>query len=423
MFDVVETIRQTAVKFRREDDSEAVADAGQEAAIAVARADGERRARVQLFLASREYRRRPASQPPPPDSRARRFHPAARHDGLCARTAEGEPERDSQRTATLQKFFNDALIVPVLTAHPTEVQRKSILDAQHEVARLLAERDQELTARERAHNEAMLRARVTSLWQTRMLRDARLTVADEIENALSYYRATFLEEIPALYADIEAALRRARPAPRACRRSCRWAAGLAAIATAIRTSPRPRSMHAITRQATVIFEHYLEQVHKLGAELSVSNLLAGASDALKALADASPDQSPHRIDEPYRRALIGMYTRLAASAACGSAKAACRCAARAARHPAKPYAIGGGIRARPARADRIARRASRRVSVGAASVAAGARRRSVRLPSGEHRLASKLGHPRSGDRGTAQARGRRRTITRRCPKPTRSRCC
>src|SRR5260370_16252915 len=75
----------------------------------------------------------------------------------------------SSAKATLEKFFDDALIVPVLTAHPTEVSRKSILDAQHEVARLLAERDQELTARERAHNEAMLRSRVTSLWQTPML--------------------------------------------------------------------------------------------------------------------------------------------------------------------------------------------------------------------------------------------------------------
>ncbi len=62
--------------------------------------------------------------------------------------------------------------------------------------------------RERAHNESQLRARVTSLWQTRMLRDAALTVGDEIENALSYYRATFLDEIPALYADIESRARR-----------------------------------------------------------------------------------------------------------------------------------------------------------------------------------------------------------------------
>ena len=67
------------------------------------------------------------------------------------------------------------------------MQRKSILDAQHDIARLLAKRDQPLAHRERTRNDTLLRARVTSLWQTRMLRDARLTIADEIENALSFY--------------------------------------------------------------------------------------------------------------------------------------------------------------------------------------------------------------------------------------------
>jgi phosphoenolpyruvate carboxylase len=57
------------------------------------------------------------------------------------------------------------------------------------------------TERGRADNEALLRARVTQLWQTRMLRYTKLTVADEIENALSYYQATFLRQIPRLYRD------------------------------------------------------------------------------------------------------------------------------------------------------------------------------------------------------------------------------
>jgi phosphoenolpyruvate carboxylase len=222
----------------------------------------------------------------------------------------------------------------VLTAHPTEVSRKSILDAQHEVARLLAERDQELTARERAHNESMLRSRVTSLWQTRMLRDARLTVADEIENALSYYHATFLEEIPALYADIEAALAE-HGLPARLPPFLQMGSWIGGDRDGNPNVTAPTLVHAITRQATVIFEHYLEQVHKLGAELSVSHLLAGASDALKTLADASPDSSPHRIDEPYRRALIGVYARLVASAdeRLGNGVVAAR-----SRHPAKPYA-------------------------------------------------------------------------------------
>ena len=101
---------------------------------------------------------------------------------------------------------------PVLTAHPTEVQRKSILDAERDIAHLLTQRDEikaralpkdALAPRELAANESQIRARVLQLWQTRLLRFTKLTVADEIENALSYYEATFLREIPKIYADLE----------------------------------------------------------------------------------------------------------------------------------------------------------------------------------------------------------------------------
>ncbi|HEY1997650.1 phosphoenolpyruvate carboxylase [Paraburkholderia sp.] len=310
VFDVVETIRQTAVRFRREDDSAAaqtlekkLRSLSPEQTVSVVRAFS-----YFSHLANiAEDRHR---------NRRHRIHAlagSASQAGTMAYALERLMEANAAATPVLQQFFNEALIVPVLTAHPTEVQRKSILDAQHDIARLLAERDQPLTERERAHNESLLRARVTSLWQTRMLRDARLTVADEIENALSYYRATFLEEIPALYADIEAALAEhgldARLPPFFQMGS--WIGGDRDGNPNVSAATLE---DAITRQAAVIFEHYLEQVHKLGAELSVSNLLTGASDALKALAAASPDQSPHRVDEPYRRALIGIYTRLAASA-------------------------------------------------------------------------------------------------------------
>jgi phosphoenolpyruvate carboxylase len=86
-------------------------------------------------------------------------------------------------------------VSPVLTAHPTEVQRKSILDGERAIAQLLAAREH-LLPRELADNEAQIRARVMQLWQTRLLRFTKLTVADEIENALSYYEATFLRQIP-----------------------------------------------------------------------------------------------------------------------------------------------------------------------------------------------------------------------------------
>ena len=125
-------------------------------------------------------------------------------------------------------------VVPVLTAHPTEVQRKSILDAEREIARLLTERDaiqsrarmfnsarDLLSPRELAANEAGLRARIAQVWQTRLLRVSRLTVADEIENALSYYESTFLAEIPKIYVDLELALAGASPSPA----FCAWASG------------------------------------------------------------------------------------------------------------------------------------------------------------------------------------------------------
>src|SRR5205823_5007069 len=93
-----------------------------------------------------------------------------------------------------------------LTAHPTEVQRQSVLDAEHAIARLLVERDALTTPRERDANVAATRARVAQLWQTRMLRTSKLSVVNEIDNSLAYYQATFLREIPRLYADLEAAL-------------------------------------------------------------------------------------------------------------------------------------------------------------------------------------------------------------------------
>ncbi|WP_321804755.1 phosphoenolpyruvate carboxylase [Burkholderia sp. BCC1993] len=310
VFDVVETIRQTAVKFRREDDSEAAQTLEKklrkltpEQTVSVVRAFSYF-SHLANIAEDRHHNRR------------RRIHALAgssAQPGTVAYALEQLKTTGNASKRLLQRFFDDALIVPVLTAHPTEVQRKSILDAQHDIARLLAERDQELTARERQYNESMLRARVTALWQTRMLRDARLTVGDEIENALSYYRATFLDELPALYGDIEAALAEHGLSARvpAFFQMGSWIGG---DRDGNPNVTAPTLEEAINRQSAVILEHYLEQVHKLGAELSVSNLLVGANDAVKALAAASPDQSPHRVDEPYRRALIGIYTRLAASA-------------------------------------------------------------------------------------------------------------
>ncbi len=310
VFDIVETIRQTAVRFRREDDNaDALALEKQLRALSPEQTVSVVRAFSYFsHLANiAEDRHR---------NRRRRIHDlagSAPQAGTIAHSLERLALAGAAATPVLQQFFNDALIVPVLTAHPTEVQRKSTLDSQHDIARLLAERDQPLTHRELEHNESLLRARVTSLWQTRMLRESRLTVGDEIENALSYYHTTFLTEIPALYGEIETQLKEHGLSARlpAFFQMGSWIGGDRDGNPNVTAATLEE---ASERQAQVILQHYLDEVHRLGAELSVSNLLAGASAELQALAEASPDQSPHRVDEPYRRALIGVYTRLAASA-------------------------------------------------------------------------------------------------------------
>nr|WP_240648075.1 phosphoenolpyruvate carboxylase [Pararobbsia silviterrae] len=310
VFDVVETIRQTAVKFRRENDREAA----QKLDKMLNKLDREQTNSVVRAFSYFSHLANIAEDRH--HNRRRRVHAlagSAPQPSTLAHALERLMETDRDCAKTLQRFFDEALIVPVLTAHPTEVQRKSILDAQHDIAHLLAERDRELTAREREQNTESLRARVTTLWQTRMLRDTKLTVADEIENALSYYRTTFLTEIPALYDDIEHALGEhgidATLAP--FLQMGHWIGGDRDGNPNVTSETLQR---AITRQATVIFEHYLNEVHTLGAELSVSSLLVEASSELQALCNASPDQSAHRSDEPYRRALIGVYARVAATA-------------------------------------------------------------------------------------------------------------
>ncbi|RCW73956.1 phosphoenolpyruvate carboxylase [Pseudorhodoferax soli] len=212
-------------------------------------------------------------------------------------------------------------VSPVLTAHPTEVQRKSILDAERDIAQLLTARDEvrlraqlagtgrdALAPRELAANEAQLRARVMQLWQTRLLRFSKLTVADEIENALSYYEATFLREIPKLYAQLERELGNQPVA--SFLRMGQWIGGDRDGNPNVSAETME---YAMRHQAEMALRHYLTEVHHLGAELSLSARLVDIPAEMQALAERSPDTSEHRKDEPYRRALTGMYARLAAT--------------------------------------------------------------------------------------------------------------
>src|SRR5450830_1863493 len=318
VFEVVETIRQTAVRFRRESDAKAGAELDK---LLKKLTRDQTNSVVRAFSYFSHLANIAEDQH---HNRRRRAHLLAGSAPQPSSVAYALSRLDNAGVSgnTVRNFLAESLISPVLTAHPTEVQRKSILDAEREIARLLALRDQPLTPKELRDNTALLRARIATLWQTRMLRYTKLTVADEIENALSYYRITFLRELPALYDDIEDEINTQFPARARSNRSApteltpflqmgSWIGGDRDGNPNVNADTMQR---ALQRQSSTVFDFYLDEVHALGAELSISTLMVDASTDLLALADASPDNSGHRADEPYRRALIGVYARLAATA-------------------------------------------------------------------------------------------------------------
>ncbi len=205
-------------------------------------------------------------------------------------------------------LLDRALITPVLTAHPTEVMRKSMLDHRNRIADLMAQRD--AGRRETVSGEVIeeaITAQIAFLWQTRALRHERLYVADEVDIALTYLRDIFLPVMPPLYARWERLLKKRPPS---FLRLGSWIGG-----------DRDGNPHVtaeslrltLGRASHALLGDYLEQLNAIGAELSLSSEIAVVSESLAALADASADHKAARADEPYRRAISGMYARLAAT--------------------------------------------------------------------------------------------------------------
>jgi phosphoenolpyruvate carboxylase len=301
IFERVEGIRQAAVAFRRENAGEAELDALLNAleldqTMDVVRAFSFFSHLLNIAEDEQQHRRR-------------RAHAAA-----------GSPRRPGSLSYALDQvkalgfenllaWFERAHVSPVLTAHPTEVQRQSILDCEREIARLIAQPQS-------GQRDEAIHAEVLRLWLTSMLRLHKLQVSDEVANGIGFFRLTFLHELPRLYAEFEHALKE-----RFQMEQLPWLPPFLTVgswiggdrdgnpnvdATVLRTA---QMLHA-----RLLFEHYLAEVNALGRELGLSARLFHVPPEVHALADRSGDPSPHRQDEPYRRALTGIYARLAATA-------------------------------------------------------------------------------------------------------------
>jgi phosphoenolpyruvate carboxylase len=234
-----------------------------------------------------------------------------------AHAEAGSPRRPGSFAFALEKiqaseeamlaWFARARVSPVLTAHPTEVQRQSILDCEREIARLIA-------LPQSAARDKALHAEVLRLWLTAMLRLSKLAVADEIANSLAYFRLTFIHELPRLYAELEEALRVRFALERAP-----WLPPFLTVGTWVggdrdgNPNVGAQTLEtAVALQARMILGHYLEEVNLLGKELALSERTRKAPREVVELAERSGDPSVYRQDEPYRRAVSGIYSRLAA---------------------------------------------------------------------------------------------------------------
>ena len=312
VFDLVERIRQTSIRFHRDNDKparrelELILDSmSTSQTVRIVRAFSYFSHLANIAEDQNNIRqmraRSKAGETPPPGSLALTLS-HARTAGFSA--------------SDLRKFFAGALASPVLTAHPTEVRRKSTIDREMEIAALLDCRERvQLTREEVEASDEQLRRAVLTLWQTNLLRRTKLTVLDEVANGLSFYDYTFLHEVPRLHCTLEDRLNEGEGAAQAELASFlkigSWIGG-DRDGNPFVTAEVMRG--TLKMQSSRILRFYLDELHRLGAELSLAAHLADVSKDLRALAERSPDKSPHRSGEPYRLAVSGIYARLAATA-------------------------------------------------------------------------------------------------------------
>ena len=237
VFELVEQIRQASIRFHR--DNEIGARRELEATLDSLNADQTLAivARLQLFLASRQHRRRSASHPPQPRPCDRRLRAPPGFARLrFQRTREMGVEPSSARRFLRSRAGKPGADRP---SDRSEAQEHATGNSRSRncstSANALAGDADEL-----ALNEERLRRAVLILWRTNMLRQTQLKVIDEVANALSFYDYTFFHELPRLYGAIEDRARRhfRRAAHEAdSARSYASGRGSAATATAIRSSP------------------------------------------------------------------------------------------------------------------------------------------------------------------------------------------
>ena len=204
-------------------------------------------------------------------------------------------------------------VVPVLTAHPTQVQRKSMLDLTNHIHTLLRKyRDVKLGLinKEKWHTD--LRRYIEIIMQTDMIREKKLKVTNEITNVMEYYQSSFLNAVPRLTAEYkklakEQGIELEHPKPITMGM---WIGGDRDGNPFVTAETLNKS--ALT-QCEVIMNYYDEKIYNLYREFSLSTSIVNVSDKVREMALKSQDNSIYREKELYRRALFDIQAKMQAT--------------------------------------------------------------------------------------------------------------
>ena len=206
-------------------------------------------------------------------------------------------------------------VVPVLTAHPTQVQRKSMLDLTNHIHTLLRKyRDVKLGLinKEKWHND--LRRYIEIIMQTDMIREKKLKVTNEITNVMEYYNSSFLKAVPHLTAEYKRLAKKhglelKHPKPITMGM---WIGGDRDGNPFVTADTLKKS--AMT-QCEVIMNYYDEKIYQLYREFSLSTSIVNVSKQVREMARQSKDNSIYREKELYRRALFDIQSKIQATKA------------------------------------------------------------------------------------------------------------
>ncbi|PJO77340.1 phosphoenolpyruvate carboxylase [Neisseria brasiliensis] len=243
--------------------------------------------------------------------RRRQVHEDAGHntaDGSLAETVR-KLRANKVDGKTVQQQLNATNVTAVLTAHPTEVQRQSVLRFNRRIRALLPQRERCTNAESLADLRRDIETILLGLWQTSETRQYKLSVNDEINNGVNIFPMSFFEALPKLYRGMERDFQTAYPDVEVpdILKIGGWIGG-DRDGNPFVTAETLR--HAFTRHADAVFRCYRGELDGLYHELPLSTRRVKVNDDVMAMSDESPDEEIARLEEPYRRAIAYIMARV-----------------------------------------------------------------------------------------------------------------